>query len=220
MERDGLHIMMTRAEYIADSVIHVIGIALGLAAAVTLAILTWPGMDAGRIASVTVYSACLIMMLTASALYNMTAKDNKTGVLRRLDHAAIFLMIAGTYTPFSTMVIGGRIGNIILAVVWAGAAAGALIKLFAFKKLEKLTVPICLALGWVIVFAYEPLLMNASTVGFWFLIAGGFLYTAGTAFYAWKSLPFQNAIWHGFVLAAAICHFVAIVSDVALPAIA
>ncbi|WP_209001962.1 PAQR family membrane homeostasis protein TrhA [Stappia albiluteola] len=211
--------MGTRAEYIADSVIHVIGISLGLAAAVCLAVLTWPGEDAGRIASVSVYSVCLIMMLVASALYNMIAKDDKTGILRRLDHAAIFLMIAGTYTPFSAMVIGGTAGQILLIVVWSGAVAGALIKLFAISSMERLTVPICLALGWVIVFAYEPLLMNASAVGFWFLVAGGVLYTAGTAFYVWKSLPFQNAIWHGFVLAAAGCHFVAILSDVALPSI-
>ncbi len=212
--------MTTRAEYIADSAIHVLGIALGIGATVTLAILTWPGDNPGRFASLAVYSACLMAMLVASALYNMISKDEKTGVLRRLDHAAIFLMIAGTYTPFSAFVIGGRAGSIILAVVWTGAITGALVKLFAIHRLEKITIPVCLALGYVIVFAYEPLLMNTSEVGFWFLIAGGALYTLGTAFYAWKSLPFQNAIWHGFVLAAAICHFVAIVSDVALPGLA
>lgn len=212
--------MTTRAEYIADGAIHVLGIALGLAATVTLAILTWPGENAGRFASLAVYSACLMAMLVASALYNMISKDEKTGVLRRLDHAAIFLMIAGTYTPFSAIVIGGRVGSIILAVVWSGALSGAIVKLFAIERLEKITIPACLALGYVIVFAYEPLLMNTSEVGFWFLVAGGILYTLGTAFYAWKSLPFQNAIWHGFVLAAAICHFVAIMSDVALPGLA
>ncbi|MFN7165557.1 MAG: PAQR family membrane homeostasis protein TrhA [Pannonibacter sp.] len=206
----------TKAEYIADSTVHIIGIALGVAATIILLSLVIPEAGAGRIASISVYTACLMAMLICSALYNMLAKNNHASVFRRLDHAAIFLMIAGTYTPFAAMVIGGWAGATVLTVVWAGALAGAVLKLIRLQKFDKLTVPICLALGWVIVFAYQPLIENASPAGFWLLVAGGALYSAGTAFYVWKSLPFQNAIWHGFVLAAAICHFAAILTDVAL----
>ncbi|ADZ71496.1 PAQR family membrane homeostasis protein TrhA [Polymorphum gilvum] len=207
----------TSAERIADGAVHVIGIGLGLAATIALMILLFPNPEAGRVASVMIYAACLMLMLVCSALYNVLAKNNHDSIFRRLDHAAIFLMIAGTYTPFATMVIGGWPGGVVLTVVWIGALIGATLKLIRLKRFDKLTVPLCLALGWVIVFAYKPLITNASNLGFWLLIAGGLLYSVGTMFYAWKSLPFQNAIWHGFVLAAAICHFGAIVTDVALP---
>ena len=151
-------------------------------------------------------------MLICSALYNIFAKDEKRGLLRKLDHAAIFLMIAGTYTPLAAIIIGGWTGGILLAIVWTGALAGVFLKLFRMNSIDRITVPLCLALGWVVVFAFKPLLDNASAFAFWMIILGGLLYTIGTAFYAWKRLPFQNAIWHVFVLAAAICHFSAVMS--------
>ncbi|MBO6758707.1 MAG: hemolysin III family protein [Roseibium sp.] len=206
----------TLAELVADGAVHVIGIGLGLAATLTLIIILWNSPDAARQASVFVYAGCLMAMLICSALYNMFAKDGQSGLLRRLDHAAIFLMIGGTYTPLAAMIIGGWTGGILLGVVWSGALVGAALKLFALKSLDRITVPICLGLGWVVVFAYKPLLTNASAFGFWMILTGGALYTAGTAFYAWKKLPFQNAIWHVFVLAAAGCHFSAVLYDVAL----
>lgn len=208
------------AEKIADGTVHVIGIGLGIAATTTLLAILWDAPDAGRVISVLVYAACLMTMLICSALYNIFAKDQKRGLLRKLDHAAIFLMIAGTYTPLAAIIIGGWTGGILLAIVWTGALAGAFLKLFRMNSVDRITVPLCLALGWVIVFAFKPLLDNATAFGFWMIVLGGLLYTVGTAFYAWKRLPFQNAIWHVFVLAAAICHFSAVVSDVALMPVA
>ena len=204
------------AEKIADGTVHVIGIGFGVAATISLIIILRDAPDVGRIASVMVYAACLMAMLICSALYNIFAKENKTGLLRRLDHAAIFFMIAGTYTPLAAIIIGGWTGAVLLITVWTGALAGAALKLVNLQSVDRITVPLCLALGWVVVFAFKPLLDNASTFAFWMILLGGALYTAGTAFYAWKRLPFQNAIWHAFVLAAAICHFSAVVSDVAL----
>ncbi|WP_153771151.1 hemolysin III family protein [Labrenzia sp. CE80] len=206
----------TLPEKIADGTIHVIGICLGIAALVTLVAVLWNTADLGRQVSVFIYAGCLLAMLICSALYNMLAKDNKTGILRKLDHAAIFLLIAGTYTPLASMIIGGWTGGILLAVIWTGALTGALLKLSQLEGIDKITVPLCLALGWVVVFAFKPLMDNASNFGFWMIVAGGLLYTVGTAFYAWKRLPFQNAIWHAFVLAAAVCHFSAVLNDVAL----
>lgn len=206
----------TFAEKVADGTVHLIGIGLGIAAVITLIAVLWNTPDIGRQVSVFVYAGCLMAMLICSALYNIFAKEHKTGLLRRLDHAAIFLLIAGTYTPLAAMIIGGWTGGILLAVVWTGALAGAILKLAHLKGLDKVTVPLCLALGWVVVFAFKPLMDNASEFGFWMIIAGGLLYTVGTAFYACKKLPFQNAIWHTFVLAAAVCHFSAVLNDVAL----
>ncbi|MBD8878804.1 hemolysin III family protein [Roseibium polysiphoniae] len=208
--------VQTMPEKIADGTIHVIGICLGIAALITLVAVLWNTADLGRQVSVFIYAGCLLAMLICSALYNMLAKDNKTGILRKLDHAAIFLLIAGTYTPLASMIIGGWTGGILLAVIWTGALTGAILKLTPLQGIDKITVPLCLALGWVVVFAFKPLMDNASNFGFWMIIAGGLLYTVGTAFYAWKRLPFQNAIWHAFVLAAAVCHFSAVLNDVAL----
>jgi hemolysin III len=207
---------LTLAEFIADGAVHVVGIGLGLAATIALAATLWNADDPARQATVMIYAACLMAMLICSALYNMFARDNKSGLLRRLDHAAIFLMIAGTYTPLAAMIIGGWTGGILLAVVWTGAVTGAIVKLFHLTGLDKLSVPIYLGLGWVVVFAVNPLIEKASAFGFQMILAGGLLYTIGTAFYAWKRLPFQNAIWHAFVLAAAVCHFTAVFHDVAL----
>ncbi|WP_428647911.1 PAQR family membrane homeostasis protein TrhA [Roseibium sp.] len=207
---------LTLAEFIADGAIHVIGICLGMTATIVLAVTLWNAGDPARQVSVMIYAACLMAMLICSALYNMFARDHKSGLLRRLDHAAIFLMIAGTYTPLAAMIIGGWTGGILLAVVWTGALTGAIVKLAHLTGLDRVTVPICLGLGWIVVFAADPLLEKASAFGFAMILAGGLLYTIGTVFYAWKRLPFQNAIWHAFVLAAAICHFGAVFHDVAL----
>lgn len=208
----------TMGEMIADGTVHFLGIGFGIFATILLATTLWDTGDRARQLSVIIYTACLLFMLVCSTLYNMLDKDNKTGILRRLDHAAIFLMIAGTYTPLATMIIGGRTGNILLAVVWTGALLGAAIKLLDLRGVDRLTVPICLALGWIVVFVAKPLMDNATAFGFWMILAGGCLYTLGTVFYAWKKLKFQNAIWHGCVLAAAVCHFTAVFHDVALTA--
>ncbi|QFT33227.1 hemeolysin-III related [Labrenzia sp. THAF82] len=207
---------LTLAELIADGAVHLVGICLGITATVILAVTMWDVADRARQVTVMIYAACLMTMLICSALYNMFAKDHKSGILRRLDHAAIFLMIAGTYTPLAAIIIGGWTGGILLAIVWTGAVAGAIVKLAHLTGLDRLTVPIYLGLGWIVVFAVQPLIEKASSFGFFMILAGGLLYTIGTVFYAWKKLPFQNAIWHAFVLAAAVCHFTAVFHDVAL----
>ncbi|MCX2723522.1 PAQR family membrane homeostasis protein TrhA [Roseibium salinum] len=206
----------TLAEFVADGAVHMIGICLGLTATLVLAVTLWDAGDPARQVTVMIYAGCLMAMLICSALYNMFAREHRSGILRRLDHAAIFLMIAGTYTPLAAIMIGGWTGGILLAFVWTGAVAGAIIKLVHLTGLERLTVPIYLALGWVAVFAAKPLIEKATPFGFYMILAGGLLYTIGTLFYAWKRLPFQNAIWHAFVLAAAVCHFGAVFHDVAL----
>ncbi len=204
------------AERVVDGVIHVAGIAFGAAATTAFVMVLWAANDAARQVSVYIYAATLLAMLTCSATYNILEKDNKLGLLRRLDHSAIYFLIAGTYTPLCLMVLGGWLGISMLVGIWACAIAGAAIKILHMRQLDKLAVPIYLAMGWVGFFAVVPIYNELSVAGFTLLVTGGGLYTVGTLFYIWKNLPFQNAIWHGFVLSAAVCHFAMIMVDVAL----
>jgi hemolysin III len=155
-------------------------------------------------------------MLICSALYNMAGEGQKKALSRRLDHAAIFLMIAGTYTPFSLIAIGGSTGAALMVFVWSVAAIGIVLKLLTPTRFEALSIGTYLLLGWTIVFALDPLLESMSRAGIILLVAGGILYSFGVVFHKWTSLPFQNAIWHAFVLAAACCHFAVVLTDVAL----
>ncbi|TXL76765.1 hemolysin III family protein [Vineibacter terrae] len=211
-----LHREYRQSERLADSIIHVIGVASGLIGCVVLAVLALPSTGYRLAVSIGLYGSGLMSMLSCSALYNMARDGSFKRVLRRLDHSAIFVMIAGTYTPFALHVIGGPWGIGLLAFVWTVALAGVMMKLCWPHRFERLSVVVYLVLGWSVVVAIEPLLAGISTAGFVLLIVGGGLYSLGMVFHLWSRLPFQNAIWHGFVLAAASCHYAAILHEVVL----
>lgn len=208
----------SRAERIADGAVHAIGLALALGACGALATFVLPEAGALRIVSLIVYAAGLVTMLGCSAAYNLMPESSWKAVFRRLDHAAIFVMIAGTYTPFTLVAIGGAWGWSIAGVVWAVAAGGVALKLFWPHRFEKLSIAAYLALGWIILIATGPLIASLSVSGIVLLGVGGLLYSLGVVFHLWERLRFQNAVWHGFVLAAAACHYVAVVNEVALTA--
>ena len=202
-------------ERIADAVIHVIGVTLAPAAAVVLLATALPRADLPLLIGLAVYAIGLVAMLTCSALYNLTDEPSRKRFYRRLDHAAIFLMIAATYTPFTLISLGGAWGAGILAFVWTVAAAGMAIKLLGIPCPDALLTATYLLLGWTIIVAFEPLMQALSSPGLTLLVAGGVLYTVGTVFHHWRSLPFQNAIWHAFVVVAAGCHYLAVLHEVA-----
>ncbi|HJQ58813.1 MAG TPA: hemolysin III family protein [Vineibacter sp.] len=204
------------AERLADNAIHIVGVTAGIVASVVLAVLSLPTAGARAVAGVSLYAGGLMAMLGCSALYNMAPVGAFKRLLRRLDHAAIFVMIAGTYTPFSLEVIGGVWGDALLAFVWTVALAGVTLKLVWPHRFERLSIVIYLLLGWSVLVALEPLLANISTPGLVLLMAGGALYSLGVVFHVWNRLPFQNALWHACVLAAAGCHYAAILHDVVL----
>lgn len=206
----------SRAEYIADAVVHLIGLAFGVGACATLGVLAVIQPEWPRLIGLGVYAMGLLAMLACSALYNMTHHMAWKARFRRLDHAAIFVMIAGSYTPLALVVIGGSWGFGLLAFVWAVALIGVFLKLCYPLRFEGLSVLAYLLLGWTIVVAIEPLLNGASTTGLILLSIGGGLYSLGVIFHLWERLPFQTAVWHVFVLAAAACHFSAILIDVAI----
>lgn len=197
-----------RRERAADAVVHAAGSALGLAGCLALAAAAAPHADARRVAALAPYAAGLLSMLACSALYNL-APDGAPhkASLRRLDHAAIFAMIAGTYTPVALLAIGGVWGWGLLAGVWTGAGAGAALKLLGPGRLERLSVAAYLLLGWSGVVALRPLLDALAEPDLALLAAGGLLYSLGVVVHLWERLPYHDAIWHAFVLAAAGCHY-------------
>ncbi len=205
-----------RREHRADTLVHTVGVGAALIGFAVLIGLALSHDEAVRFASLAVYGAALVAMLLCSALYNAARGTARGERLRRMDHAAIFIMIAATYTPFLVVKIGGALGYGLLLFIWSGAAAGVALKLLAPRRLERLSLVLYLALGWTVLVAMEPLAASVSEAGVRLLLAGGILYTIGVVFYVWEALPYQRAIWHGFVLAAATCHYAAVLGDVAL----
>jgi hemolysin III len=208
----------SRGEEWADHCLHLLGIALGIAGAVAIVALGASRGEPRLVIAVAIYAAGLLAMLICSALYNLAAPSARKERLRRLDHAAIFVMIAGTYTPFLLARMGGAWGWGMLGFVWVAAAVGGALALLAARRFERLELAAYLLLGWCILAARQPLAAALSGPALKLLLLGGLLYSFGVPFHLWRRLPYHNAIWHGFVLAAAACHYAAILIGVVLPA--
>ena len=203
-------------ERLADAVVHVLGLGLGVGGAAGLGALALPRADATLLLALGLYAGGMLCMFGCSAAYNLSRPSERSELLRRLDHAAIFLMIAGSYTPFALIALGGAWGWALFAFVWSGAAIGAALKLICGRCFERSSIVVYLLLGWSVLAAIQPLSEALSRAGLILLASGGALYTTGVIFHLWKGLRFQSAIWHAFVLAGAICHFAAIVGEVAV----
>lgn len=204
-----------RVELIADGIVHAIGVSLGLAGAITIVIVAANSLHAATMSSIIVYSIGLLSMLGFSAAYNTWPVSRAKWVLRRFDHAAIFVMIAGTYTPFVAQMKGNLVSVSLLIGVWLTAVVGITLKLLLPGRFDRLAVVLYLLLGWSGVVVYEPVAAALPSLSIWLLVAGGALYSVGVVFHAWQSLRFQNAIWHAFVLVAACCHYSAVLFCVA-----
>jgi hemolysin III len=204
----------TLGERVVDGTIHVIGVAASVAALIALLVI---GIHSGTplwVLALVVYGVALVATFACSAGYHLVVRPKVKEVFRRLDHAAIFLMIAGTYTPFVLIKMDNAWGLGLLAVVWGMAAIGIAIKLFAPRFLDGLSTALYLVQGWAVVAAWEPLQTALSSSVLTLLMVGGVLYTVGVVFHLWNRLPYQNAIWHGFVLSAASCHYAAVIGVV------
>ena len=208
----------SRNERFVDSGIHVLGISLGAIAAAVMAASASQHDHALLVPGIAAYCIGLLAMLIASALYNMAEPSPRKLFLRRLDQAAIFIMIAGSYTPFTLIALGDTWSHALLAAVWLVALIGAALKLLAPGRLERASTALYLLLGWSGLAVLQPLFGTLPTVAFALLVGGGALYSVGVLFHCWKSLPYHKAVWHGFVLAAAACHYGAILFGVVLVA--
>ena len=180
-----------------------------LAAAALLLVGAIGVLPAAIFVGLIVYSIGLVGMFAASAAYNLVSHVGVKEILRRLDHAAIFVMIAGSYTPFA-LVVGGRAGHMLLAAVWAIAAVGVAIKLRYPRRFDRLSVLLYLSQGWIVLLALDSITAALSNRALSLLVAGGVVYTVGVAFHLMERLLFHNVIWHIFVLGGAACQFVAI----------
>lgn len=197
----------TLREELANSITHGLGSLLSIVALALLTVYAAFHGDGWHVASCTVYGLTLVLLYTASALYHSFRDARVKRMLKVVDHASIFLLIAGTYTPFLLVPLRGPWGWTLFGLVWAIAVAGVVLKLFWTGRFRVLSTFMYLGMGWIVVIAFKPLIHNLPRGGLILLAAGGLLYTLGTVFYLWKRLPFGHAIWHGFVLAASGCHF-------------
>jgi len=199
-------------ELAADRAVHLLGLSLGLPAAVAV-VASAAGGGWGELLSVALYAAGLLAMLGCSAAYHLRRTSPRRDWLRRLDHAAIFAMIAGTYTPF-TLKLERAWATGLTAGIWTMAALGIAAKLWRPRALPSLSVALYLALGWIGLVALGPFTSTLALTTLLLLALGGVLYSAGVIFHLWQRLPYQNAIWHGFVLVAAGVHYSAVLTVV------
>ena len=200
-----------RTEIIADGVVHAIGVSLGIVGAVTIVVMA---VRAERIdvVPILVYVIGLVTMLALSAAYNMWPVSPVKWVLRRFDHSAIYLLIAGTYTPFLAQMKNALASAGLGIGVWLSAAVGMALKLALPGRFDRLAVILCLLLGWSGVIAYDSFASALPSSSLWLLAIGGILYSLGTLFHVLQRLRFHNAIWHGFVLLGASCHYSAVLA--------
>ncbi len=205
----------TPAAKCADLVVHVVGLTLALVGGIVLLALAVRAGSISAVVGVSIYAAGVIAMLAFSTAYNF-AKPQHRPLLRRLDHAGIFLMIAGSYTPFTVHNLTGGWAWGMTAAVWAIAGIGAVVKLTAPHLNRKLSVALYLALGWLVIVALKPMIASVAWYALLLLLAGGVLYSTGVVFYVNKRLKFARAIWHGHVVAAAATHWAAVLLGVVL----
>ncbi len=197
-----------RAELWADGVIHVLGVGLALVGSVAMLVHFLPNMPAVTSISSGVYLLSLLAALGISAVYNIWPVSPTKWFLRRFDHSAIYLLIAGTYTPFA-MHMGDRALPLLL-FVWSVASVGITLKLFMPGRFDRLSILLYLALGWSGVMVYDTMVQSLPPAVFWLIAAGGMVYSLGVIFHVWERLRFQNAIWHGFVVVGAALHYCAV----------
>jgi hemolysin III len=201
----GLH-----REEIANVVTHGVGALLAIGGGAVLITMAAVHAGAREIVSASVFTATLVLLYIASTLYHAATEPRAKARLKVLDHCAIFLLIAGTYTPFTIAAIRGGWGWSLFGVIWGMAVAGIVFKIFFTGRFRVLSTAMYVGMGWLVLVALVPLVEALSPVGLAWLIAGGALYTLGTLFYHRESIPYSHAIWHGFVLAGSGCHFAAV----------
>lgn len=197
-------------EEIANSVTHGFTAVAGIVALVLLVVVAARTHDPWRIVAVSIYGASLVLLFAMSALYHAFTGPRVKGVFRRLDHTAIFLLIAGTYTPIVLVAARGAVGWTLFVAIWTLALGGILFELFFLDRFKWLTVAIYLGMGWLAVLGGRTLWNALSAPALTWLAIGGLIYTLGVVFYTCKRLPFNHAVWHLFVVGGSVCHFVGI----------
>ena len=200
----------TKGEEIANAITHGIGVLLAIAALVLLILCGINYGDIWYTVSAIIYGATLITLYLGSTLYHSIPNMRIKKILRIVDHSSIFLLIAGTYTPFTLTILRGALGWTIFGVVWGCTIFGIIMKIFFLEKFEKISTFMYIGMGWFVVIAIKPIILSLPLTGLILLVIGGVLYTVGCIFYANDKWPYNHAIWHLFVLGGSVCHFLSI----------
>ncbi len=197
-------------EEIASGVTHGAGLLLAVAAVPVLIVLGALRGSAVHVVGFTVYGSSLVLVYATSTLYHAFQRPRLKHVFRILDHGAIYLLIAGTYTPVMLLSLNGPWGWTLLGLVWTLAVFGCVFKLFFVGRFEGFSTVLYLVMGWLVVLVLKPLVASVPTVALLWLVAGGLSYTVGVVFFVWERLPYNHAVWHLFVIGGSVCHYVAI----------
>lgn len=197
-------------EEILNSVTHGAGALISIAGLILLIVFSSIYGQTTHIVSCTIYGTTLVLLYTASTLYHGFQKPNIKHVFKILDHSCIYILIAGTYTPFMLVTVRGALGWTIFSIVWGLTILGIVFKAFFVNRFKIVSTIAYILMGWLVILAIKPLFHALPGGGIFWLISGGLAYTIGTIFYAWKKLPFNHTIWHLFVLTGSVCHFLAI----------
>ncbi|WP_310829108.1 PAQR family membrane homeostasis protein TrhA [Paenibacillus pedocola] len=200
----------SRREEVANAITHGIGTVLSVAALVLLVVFASLKGTAWHVVSFSIYGTTMLLLYLNSTLVHSLREGKAKDLFEFLDHSSIYLFIAGTYTPFLLVAIRGTLGWSLFGIVWGVALFGVLFKAFFVKKFLFMSTIFYIAMGWLIVIAWNPLSASVAGGGMTLLMAGGILYTLGTVFYVWRGFPFHHAVWHIFVLAGSVTHFFAV----------
>jgi len=206
----------SKEEELAHAITHGIGVVIGLVGLPLLAVFTALGKNTWAIVSCSIYGTTFILLFLGSTLYHAVRNPRAKRVLKIIDHSGIYLLIAGTYTPYALVPLRSTVGWWIFGVIWGCALFGIVFKIFFTGRFKAVSLVSYLFMGWFCMIAIKPLYLSLSRTGFVLLAAGGVCYTVGAVFYGWKSLRWSHAIWHLLVLAGSLCHFFSILFSIAL----
>ncbi len=200
----------TYAEEVASAITHGLGAMLSIAALVVMVVYSARYGDAWKVVSASIFGASMIFLYSASTLYHAT-KDRVKDICQKIDHSAIYVLIAGTYTPFTLVSMRGAWGWSIFGVIWGLALAGVMFQVFFYReKYRSFSAILYLLMGWIVIIAIKPMINGIPFGGLMWLFGGGLFYSVGVVFYISKKLPFSHGIWHLFVLGGSVCHFFSI----------
>jgi len=201
---------LTVKEEIFNSITHGVGVLLSIAALVILVVLAVGKGNTWHVVSFSIYGSTMVLLYLSSTLYHSFTAEKVKNLFARFDHAAIFLLIAGTYTPFLLTALRGTFGWVLFGIIWGVAVIGVVIRSIYLTRFRKLMVAIYLIMGWLFVVAVGPMIKNLPLISMIFLLLGGIFYSVGVIFYVKRNLKYGHGIWHLFVLAGSIMHFFAV----------
>ncbi|WP_409298330.1 PAQR family membrane homeostasis protein TrhA [Peribacillus sp. SCS-26] len=204
----------SKKEELVNAITHGIGVCLSIAALVFLITFSASEGTAWHVVSFIIFGVTMLLLYVSSTLVHSFPPGKAKDIFEIFDHSAIYLFIAGTYTPFTLIVIKGALGWSLLGIVWGIAVVGVIFKSFFVKRFLYLSTVLYIVMGWLIVIAWGPLAESLPAGGLQLLVAGGILYTIGAVFYVWRGFPFHHAIWHLFVLGGTAAHFFAVLKYV------